>query len=210
MTDCPRGDVRDLLPDLLHDRLDADARAEVERHVARCPECAAELELLRAMRGALSRAPMVDAAAIAAAVARAGAIPAAEDLRRDSKPPTGRVMGDFESPASGRGVGAPRGGRWSRWRAAAGIAIAAGIASWAAARVATHERAPHGAPPATTMASVPAAGSTVAPRGDGDSTGPATRAHAAPPRSGTPSLPRQVARVERGLSVDGGVSDLQD
>lgn len=36
MTDCPRADMRDLLPDLMHGALDAAARAEVERHVMTC------------------------------------------------------------------------------------------------------------------------------------------------------------------------------
>ncbi|MGH7627120.1 MAG: anti-sigma factor family protein [Gemmatimonadaceae bacterium] len=68
MTDCPRADVRDLLPDLLHDTLDAASRAEVERHVTTCASCAQELELLRSMRAALSDAPAVDVTRIAAAV----------------------------------------------------------------------------------------------------------------------------------------------
>ncbi|HEX6807774.1 MAG TPA: zf-HC2 domain-containing protein, partial [Gemmatimonadaceae bacterium] len=60
MTDCSRGDMRDLLPDLLHERLDAATRAEVTRHVASCAECRAEVELLRSMRSALAPAPRVD------------------------------------------------------------------------------------------------------------------------------------------------------
>ena len=68
MNDCPRGDIRDLLPDLLHGRLDADSRAGVEQHVALCAECAAELELLRTMRDALRTSPAIDATRMAAAV----------------------------------------------------------------------------------------------------------------------------------------------
>lgn len=68
MIECPRGDIRDLLPDLLHDRLSAATRAEVEHHVAECASCEAELELLGAMRDALSRPRVVDASRIAAAV----------------------------------------------------------------------------------------------------------------------------------------------
>jgi len=73
MIECPRGDIRDLLPDLLHDRLSAATRAEVEHHVAECTACAAELELLDAMRSALSRPGGVDVNRIVAAV-RGGAI----------------------------------------------------------------------------------------------------------------------------------------
>ena len=68
MTDCPNADIRDLLPDLVHGRLDAAARADVERHVRGCGECAAEVTLLRELRSALHAAPTVDVAAIVAAV----------------------------------------------------------------------------------------------------------------------------------------------
>ena len=68
MTDCPNGDVRDLLPDLLHDRLSPAVRREVEAHVSGCDDCRAELALLGAMRSTLRRAPQVDVAAIAAAI----------------------------------------------------------------------------------------------------------------------------------------------
>jgi anti-sigma factor RsiW len=68
MTDCPNGDVRDLLPDLLHDRLSPAVRREVEAHVSGCDDCRAELALLGAMRSTLRRAPAVDVAAIAAAI----------------------------------------------------------------------------------------------------------------------------------------------
>jgi anti-sigma factor RsiW len=68
MTDCPNGDVRDLLPDLLHDRLAPDVRREVEAHVSGCDECRAELALLGAMRSTLRRGPAVDVAAIGAAI----------------------------------------------------------------------------------------------------------------------------------------------
>ena len=68
MTDCPNGEVRDLLPDLLHDRLPSDTRREVEAHVRDCEDCRAELELLRAMRASLRRGPSVDVAVIAATI----------------------------------------------------------------------------------------------------------------------------------------------
>ena len=68
MNDCPNADVRDLLPDLAHGRLEADARLMVERHVAGCVDCAAELVLLRDLRATLRRTPVLDLAAISAAV----------------------------------------------------------------------------------------------------------------------------------------------
>lgn len=68
MTDCPNGEVRDLLPELLHDRLAPATRREVEAHVRDCADCRAELALLRTMRSSLRRAPAVDVAAISAAI----------------------------------------------------------------------------------------------------------------------------------------------
>ena len=68
MTDCPNAEIRDLLPDLVHGRLGAGARTEVERHVMHCAECAAEVALLRELRSALQASPRLDVAAIIAAV----------------------------------------------------------------------------------------------------------------------------------------------
>ena len=69
MIDCPNGDMRDALPDYLHDRLDPARRAEVESHLATCDACRAELSLLRDLRASMRRAPAVDTVAIAAAIA---------------------------------------------------------------------------------------------------------------------------------------------
>src|SRR5690349_15845135 len=68
MTECPNGDIRDLLPDLLHGRLGAAERADVEAHLRGCEECRDELELLRTMRSVLGRAPAVDVDAIVAGI----------------------------------------------------------------------------------------------------------------------------------------------
>jgi hypothetical protein len=68
MTDCPNGEVRDQLPDLLHGRLSPAAREVVEAHVRGCAECTEELALLRTMSASLRRAPRVNVAAVAAAI----------------------------------------------------------------------------------------------------------------------------------------------
>ena len=68
MIDCPNGDVRDVLPDYVNDRLGAHRRAEVERHVESCTACRDEVQLLRDLRATLRRAPSVDVDAIAAAI----------------------------------------------------------------------------------------------------------------------------------------------
>jgi anti-sigma factor RsiW len=118
MTDCPRGDIRDLLPDLVHDQLGAESRAEVERHVATCAECSAEVALLRSARRVLSAGPRVDVARIAAAVAGAH----------------GAGALDEPSPTVHRLPARRRRSAWE-WRAAAGIAaVAVGIMSYALGR----------------------------------------------------------------------------
>lgn len=54
MTDCLNAEMRDRLPDLLHERLDASVRAMIVAHVEECVDCRAELALLREARLALS------------------------------------------------------------------------------------------------------------------------------------------------------------
>ena len=68
MTDCPNAAVRDLLPDLLHGRLELASRAMVQAHVESCADCQKELALLRNLLGARRGAPQVDLAAIVAAL----------------------------------------------------------------------------------------------------------------------------------------------
>ena len=69
MSECSRPEMRDRLPDLIHDRLDAAARAEVVAHVAGCAVCNAELELLRQAHAVLvARTPRVDVAKIVSAL----------------------------------------------------------------------------------------------------------------------------------------------
>jgi len=68
MSECTNGEMRDLLPELVNERLSAEMQLAVEAHVAECEECAKELALLRAIRPALMREPAVDTQRIAAAV----------------------------------------------------------------------------------------------------------------------------------------------
>jgi anti-sigma factor RsiW len=69
MSDCPNAELRDRLPDLLHERLDASVRAMVLRHVESCSDCRVELALLREARIALSSGvPSVDVTSIARVV----------------------------------------------------------------------------------------------------------------------------------------------
>jgi len=74
MIDCPNGDIRDLLPDLVHERLDASARAQVKAHVAGCEACTAEVALLERIRATAGRygAAPVSVERVVSALPRAG------------------------------------------------------------------------------------------------------------------------------------------
>lgn len=61
MNDCMNAEIRDQLPELVHDRLDAARRAEILAHVATCVDCRDEVELLRAARAMFdAQTPRVD------------------------------------------------------------------------------------------------------------------------------------------------------
>jgi len=97
MSDCPNADVRDLLPDLLHERLDARTRARVVAHVDGCADCRSELELLRSLRGSLDReTPRVDVDRIVAALPTPGAVRPMERRRGWG----GRVLSDWRIAAA--------------------------------------------------------------------------------------------------------------
>ena len=68
MRDCPDAEIRDLLPDYAGGSLTGEALSRVEAHVAGCADCAAEVDLLRAVRRAGPAAPAVDVARIVAAL----------------------------------------------------------------------------------------------------------------------------------------------
>ena len=73
MRDCSNGEIRDLLPDLVHDGLDADTRARVSAHVGGCADCTAEVALLTRIRTAAQsgRLPAVNVERIVSALPRA-------------------------------------------------------------------------------------------------------------------------------------------
>lgn len=74
MRDCENGDMRDVLPDWVHGRLDAGRAAAVAAHVAGCADCAEEVTLLRDLGASLTAAaPRVNVAAIVAALPKARA-----------------------------------------------------------------------------------------------------------------------------------------
>lgn len=147
MNDCPNAEIRDELPDLLHERLDGARREVVLAHVAACVDCRAELELLRGVRGVLlSATPRVDVAAIVARIpAPIAATPTVRPLQR----------------------------RWVSWQLAAAVTllVAGGTsvltlverAPGGAASLATTESAAVAMPATTTMGIGPSTAGAPAP-----------------------------------------------
>jgi anti-sigma factor RsiW len=60
MNKCTDSDIQEMLPDLLHGTLAADARGQVEAHLATCEECREEVEILRTVKTAAIFAPRID------------------------------------------------------------------------------------------------------------------------------------------------------
>lgn len=60
MNKCTDNQIREMLPDLLHGALGADAMERAEAHLATCEECRAELNVLRAVKSAAVFAPTID------------------------------------------------------------------------------------------------------------------------------------------------------
>jgi anti-sigma factor RsiW len=73
MSDCTNLEMRDLLPDLARGALTGPSLVAVERHLATCGACRAELALVRNAQAVLGATPPVDASRIAAAVFRSAA-----------------------------------------------------------------------------------------------------------------------------------------
>jgi len=64
MNDCMNAEVRDALPDLLHDRLSDLDRATMKAHVESCADCRAELALMERVRAYAPLVPTIDVARI--------------------------------------------------------------------------------------------------------------------------------------------------
>jgi anti-sigma factor RsiW len=60
MNKCTELNLQEMLPDLLHRKLEAQDRARVEAHVAECAPCAEELRVLRTVASASVFAPAID------------------------------------------------------------------------------------------------------------------------------------------------------
>jgi anti-sigma factor RsiW len=60
MNKCTELDIQEMLPDLLHGKLDARARAWVEGHLASCEACTEDLDVLRTVKSAAVFIPAID------------------------------------------------------------------------------------------------------------------------------------------------------
>jgi hypothetical protein len=60
MNNCMETEIQEMLPDLLHGTLAADARARVETHVGSCEQCREELAVLRTVKSAAVFAPVIN------------------------------------------------------------------------------------------------------------------------------------------------------
>jgi hypothetical protein len=182
MNDCPNADIRDQLPDLLHDRLDASARAAVMAHVDACVDCRAELELLRSIHGMLvSRTPRVDVHAVVRALPTRLAQPI-------------RV--------------APRRRVWTDWRIAAAVTVlAAGGGSFAVIRqggIPTAADSDFASAPSTGHTGQPAT-DTSAPQGTRAATDRAARSATSSPQNTAAS-----ADDRNGLATTAHLADLNE
>lgn len=68
MTECLNTEIKEQLPDLVAETLDADTRARVEQHAAACSACADELTILRAVRAAAIPVPYINVSRIVRAL----------------------------------------------------------------------------------------------------------------------------------------------
>ena len=98
--------VRDALPALLHGRASASERARVERHLAECPACDAEYQLLASVRE-LYPTPPISVDRIAAAV-RARTVPAPAVVSRQSTVRPGTRASASAMPSALRAIPASR------------------------------------------------------------------------------------------------------
>ncbi|HEX6047975.1 MAG TPA: zf-HC2 domain-containing protein, partial [Gemmatimonadaceae bacterium] len=167
-------EMRELLPELARGALEPATRAQVERHVAACADCASELETLRLVRAAFGHAPAIDTRRIVAALPTPPAALAAHSRRAG-----------------------PR--RWMDWRIAAALAVitVGGLSVAVQQRIRDGGSSARVAPPASpdsAMTVVPIAGARV-DTPDRSSAG-------APESTGARGLHTERAQLSIGGGVD--------
>src|ERR1044071_9267862 len=106
MIDCPNVEMRDRLPDLANDTLVLAERELVLAHLAECPTCTAEIEILRTTRLImLKTTPKVNVTGIVAALPHYGVtgISNAPSVRKSSWTNSWRVAAAVTFLAAGIG-----------------------------------------------------------------------------------------------------------
>src|SRR5579884_1515058 len=180
MNDCTNAEIRDQLPEFLHNRLDAAAHAAVTAHLERCGDCRDEVRLLGEVRSVLeARTPRVDLNYVV------GALP---------KPPASR--GAQALQAGVRSI-SPRRHVWSDWRVAAAVTLLVAGGSSVALLNRDHPRVD--APAAATAITAPVA---AAPRTPVTASIDSTGAAAAAASRETTSSPTPVGTEVAATSAD--------
>lgn len=116
MTDCSNAEIRDLLPDYVHDQLSVTDLARVDQHLVSCAECTEELALLQTVFDARPREGAIDIAAIVASLPKPGQ--GATPERAAAEVPGVRSI--TSAPSVVRKTGG-----WRNWRAVAAVAVVA-------------------------------------------------------------------------------------
>lgn len=86
MNECTNTEIREMLPDLLHGALRADAMKRAEAHLATCEECREELNVLRAVKSAAVFAPTIDVDQVVRRIPPYGTIVPAVELPARTRP----------------------------------------------------------------------------------------------------------------------------
>ncbi|MEP6833444.1 MAG: zf-HC2 domain-containing protein [Gemmatimonas sp.] len=118
MTDCSNAEIRDLLPDYVHDQLSVTDLARVEQHLVSCADCAEELALLQTV---LAIRPQVRTLNIADILAR---LPKPDQFSTVTTADNAQVaaIDDVRDIASARSV-ARKTSNVRNWRAIAAVAV---------------------------------------------------------------------------------------
>lgn len=117
MTDCSNAEIRDLLPDYVHDQLSVTDHARVEQHLVSCADCAEELELLQTVFAIRPSVKSTNVADIVASLPRPGQ-PDAFTVHGANDQSAGNVRDIASAKSVVRKTSSFR-----NWRAAAAIAV---------------------------------------------------------------------------------------
>lgn len=119
MTDCSNAEIRDLLPDYVHDQLSVTDLARVEQHLVSCAECTDELALLQTVLAIRPEVGVPNVADIVASLPRPGQL---TPVAADDRAPI--AVDGVRDIASAKSV-VRRTVAFRNWRSAAAVAVMA-------------------------------------------------------------------------------------